>query len=149
MELTLWVFGGHCNEVLTLRRLAALAAILAISVGNAALCAGWEAAPEVRMACCAADAVCPMHQPDSHHHGSIGGVTQAQAQADSCCAASGRTESASATSVFVLSDTITATPVPHPAVLTGITPSARRWHALVPLLRWPMPEYVRPSILLV
>jgi hypothetical protein len=147
MQLTLWRFGAHCNEVLNLRRLAALAAILAIAVGNAAVCAGWEAAPEARMACCAADAACPMHQPESHHHGLTRGV--GQTQADSCCAASGRNESASATSVFVLSDTITAAPVPHPAVLTAIAPSARRWRALVPLLHSPLPQYVRPSILLV
>jgi hypothetical protein len=147
MKLTLWPFGEHCSEVLSLRRLAALAAILAISVGNAAVCAGWEAAPEARMACCAADAACPMHQPESHHHGSMQGGSQTQA--DRCCAASGRNESATATSLFVLSDTITVAPVPQPILLTGISSSSRRWRALVPLFRLPLPDYLRPSILLV
>ena len=133
--------------MLNFRRFAALAAILAVAVGNAAVCAGWDTAPQARMACCAADAACPMHQPESHHHGATRGVSQGQA--DSCCAAPARNESASATSVFVLSDTISAAPVPYPGVLTEITPSSRQWRALVPLFRSPLPEYIRPSILLV
>jgi hypothetical protein len=63
-------------------RLAALTLATVLSVGNVAVCAGWAATPEARMACCVGSSECPMHA-GGHDHG-----TMSQAEADSCCAAS-------------------------------------------------------------
>jgi hypothetical protein len=63
-------------------RLAALALATVLSVGNVAVCAGWAATPEARMACCVGSSDCPMHA-GGHDHGRM-----TQAEADSCCAAS-------------------------------------------------------------
>jgi hypothetical protein len=63
-------------------RLAALVLATVLSVGNVAICAGWVATPEARMACCVGTSECPMHS-GGHDHG-----TMSQAEADSCCAAS-------------------------------------------------------------
>ena len=85
------------------RRLSALVLALALTSGHAAVCAGWLATPEARMACCAEGSECPMHGGDSHHSRSEQVLTQAQA--DSCCAAAeGRTSSQS-----------------HPSFVTAIT----------------------------
>ena len=61
------------------RRAAVLVLTLALVVGNAALCAGWAATPEARMACCAKEAECPMHKSDSSDTDGHHVVTQAQA----------------------------------------------------------------------
>ena len=63
-------------------RLTALVLATVLSVGNVAVCAGWAATPEARMACCVGGSECPMHS-GGHDHG-----TMSQADADSCCAAS-------------------------------------------------------------
>src|SRR5688572_13110784 len=73
---------------------------LALLAGNVALCAGWAATPEARMACCAEGAACPMHRPappDSHTQRVL-----SQAQADSCCASSERNTSSRSTPSFVV-----------------------------------------------
>src|SRR3954464_10006747 len=80
------------SMVRVIRRVAAMAAVLTLSLGNVAVCAGWQATPEARMACCHDDASCPTHTPDSHGSGSKHHVTQTQA--DNCCAASERNDPA-------------------------------------------------------
>ena len=71
--------------MLLARRIGAIALVLFMSGGDAALCAGWEVTAEARMACCVSGA-CPMHQSDQH--GSDSADTVSQAEADSCCVAS-------------------------------------------------------------
>src|SRR3954464_7671206 len=93
------------------RRIAALVAALALVVGNVAVCAGWQATPEARMACCMDGTTCPMHKSDHHEHSSKQVVSQAQA--DSCCAAAAqRRDSAAAGSTFFASGVIALVPVP-------------------------------------
>jgi len=130
-----------------IRRCAALAAVLTLCVGNAAVCAGWQATPEARMACCTNGTRCPMHTSESHGSGSKRVISQAQA--DTCCAAtSSRTQSSVASSTFVLSH---ATPLPVAAGL-GVpvaVPALQEWRALVPLPASPVPRHLLLSVLLV
>src|SRR4029450_5363447 len=77
-------------QVRILQRLSVVALSLALITGNAALCAGWAATPEARMACCAEGAECPM---PSGSHDSASDRVLTQAQADACCAVSGRDRS--------------------------------------------------------
>ena len=70
------------------RRLVAVLGVIGLCAGNVAVCAGWRATPEARMACCQDEASCPMHKSESHGSQSEQHVTQAQA--DNCCAGSER-----------------------------------------------------------
>jgi hypothetical protein len=109
------------------KRLAALLVALALTAGNAAVCAGWTSAPQSRMACCA-EGLCAMRlaAPDSaHDHGST------QADADRCCAASESNDSGQAVSTFVLLPaTVLVTP-PDVAPATPPTP-VDGWRILAP-----------------
>lgn len=114
----------HPSCVLTLgRRLFALAITVLVAAGNAAVCEGWAATPEARMACCSDGQPCPMHE--GHSAGSTSTQTVTQAQADSCCALSeqeqsGRSNRALSTPVpsAVLGPGIVVPPAPPRLVLT-------------------------------
>lgn len=67
-------------------RLIAAALLATLLVGPVAVCAGWQATPEARMACCVEGIACAMHP--SEDQGGIGTGAVTQADADSCCAAS-------------------------------------------------------------
>jgi hypothetical protein len=129
------------------RRIAAVVAVLVLCAGNLAVCAGWQATPEARMACCMNGADCPMHKSEGHDHSSK--RTFNQAQADSCCAASAqRRDSSAAASVFASSGAIALAPVI--AVIAPIAPSpAPEWRALVPLPISSKPRHLLLSVLLV
>src|SRR5436309_3910490 len=93
-----------------LRRSAAFVAALAWCAGNVAVCAGWQATPEARMACCMDGTTCPMHKSDHREHSSTHSVSQTQA--DSCCAAGAqRRDSVSAGSTIAASGLIALVPV--------------------------------------
>ena len=82
--------------MLTIARTVAAVLIAVLSSGPFAVCAGWQATPEARMACCASGESCPMK-----HAASAGGnatLALSQSEADACCASSepdGSTPSAS------------------------------------------------------
>jgi hypothetical protein len=129
------------------RRLAALATVLALCVGNLAVCAGWQATAEARMECCKDGTSCPMHKADAHGSRSTHPITQAQA--DTCCAASSnRTESPSAVSSFALVNAAAL-----PGIIRSVVPVAvhalEAWRALVPLPVSPVPKHLLLSVLLV
>jgi hypothetical protein len=131
-----------------LRRSAAVAALLTLVVGNVALCAGWQATPEARMACCMNGATCPMHKSDSHEQSSSRRVVS-QAQADSCCAtAAHRRDSAAAGSTFAASGLIGLAPVTVFALPTS-TFTSQDWRALVPLPVPSTPKHLFLSVFLV
>jgi hypothetical protein len=91
----------HPNNVeLLLRRTAAFVVALTLAAAGWAECAGWQASPEARMACCSGSD-CPMHGPTEPRTGSERVVTQAQA--DSCCATSGTNDSTPSAVAFSLS----------------------------------------------
>lgn len=133
-------------NVISTRHLAALAAIWALSVGNVAVCAGWQATPEARMACCTNGTSCPMHKSESHRSGS---THLTQAQADACCAAaSNRTQSPLAAASVTLSNSA-ALPAVIPFVVPVAVPALEEWRALVPLPVSPVPKHLLLSVLLV
>lgn len=129
------------------RRVAAVVAVLALCAGNVAVCAGWQATPEARMACCMNGADCPMHKSQGHDHSSKGAFSQARA--DSCCAASAqRRDLSAAAPVFASSGSIGLAPVV--AVIAPIVGSpAPEWRAIVPLPISSKPKHLLLSVLIV
>ncbi len=129
------------------RCVAAVTAVLALSAGNLAACAGWQATPEARMACCLNGTQCPMHQSGSHGSDSKRSITQLQA--DSCCAAtSERAQSSVAGSSLVL-PIVTALPLAPDAVVPVPVLALQEWRALVPLPVSPVPRHLLLTVLLV
>ena len=127
------------------RRLAATVAVLTLCVGNLALCAGWQATPEARMACCRDETTCPMHKEGGHGSGQH--VTQTQA--DTCCAASERNDSATTRPALVPSGVIALAPAAVPLVVIPSVPALEEWRALVPLRVSPVPKHLLLSVFLV
>ena len=132
---------------MVVRRLAALAAVLALLLGNAGVCAGWQPTHETRMACCMSDTNCPMHKAEAHDHFVQGGLSQTQA--DSCCAVStqGR-ESSSAPATFASSLVSPLPPAPLFSVPTTIR-DTHKWRALVPFPLSSVRKHLLLSVLLV
>ena len=129
-------------------RLAVLALAFGLVAGNAAVCAGWMATPEARMACCADEAECPMHKGDSHRARSERAVTQAQA--DSCCAAAEGQNANQSNPSFVTA--ITAAVLGGGVVLPATVPAlvlSDAWRTSVPISIAPVPKHVLLSVFLV
>ena len=129
------------------RRAAAVAAILAIAIGNVVACAGWQPAPEARMACCASGERCPMHVSESGGAGSPRVITQVEA--DTCCAGeSNRTQSPAAALAFAIASPallpVLGSPVVSPAVL-----ALDHWRAADPYPVSPVPKHLLLSVLLI
>lgn len=138
----------HPTCVVTLcRRLFAVAAVLMLSVGNLAVCAGWRATPDARMACCQDEATCPMHKSESHGSQSKHDITQAQA--DDCCAGSERNHSTTTRTSFIASAIVALVPASTPLVVTLNTPAVQVWRAFVPPPLSPIPKHLLLSVLLV
>jgi hypothetical protein len=129
------------------RRLAATAAVLALSVGNVAVCAGWRATPAARMACCQDESTCPMHK--SAEHGSAAHHQLTQAQADSCCAGSEQSESATTGPALVSSGVVALTPATVPLVVMPAVAALEEWRVLVPLRASTVPKHLLLSVFLV
>ncbi len=135
------------SEMVSLaRRIAAVIAVLVLGAGNVAVCAGWQATAEARMACCMSTTTCPM-QSSEDHHSAKGGVSQTQA--DSCCAASSqRRESSSPGSYFAASGVIALVPLPVFSIPATVVPP-QEWRALVPLRVSSVPKHLLLSVLIV
>jgi hypothetical protein len=130
------------------QRLAALALTFALTAGNAAVCAGWMPTPEARMACCADDGECPMHEGDSHRSG-LGRVLT-QVQADSCCASSESKNSSQSSPAFVVA--ITAAVLGAGTVVPAGVPAlvlSDAWRTTAPIHIAPVPRHVLLSVFLV
>jgi hypothetical protein len=128
------------------RRFAAFALVFALSAGNLALCAGWEATPEARMACCSHGGTCPMHKADSS--GEKIKRLVSQRDADRCCAAAERGSTPSAPS-FVSSIAVVPMPVAHPIITAAVPPNFDSWRNLVPIRVRTIPKHLLLSVLLV
>ena len=127
-------------------RLASVALSLVLLAGNAAICAGWAATPEARMACCA-DENCPMHKGGES---SKSERVISQAQADACCAVSEGQQSNQSTPTFV---TVISSPVlgvgvvvPMPAPALVLSDS---WRTVAPIPIAHVPKHVLLSVFLV
>lgn len=128
------------------RRLAALMLIATAAAGNAAVCEGWAATPEARMACCNDGQPCPMLKGRSE-----GSATQSvtQAQADSCCALSEQEQSGQSNQAFaapvssaVLGPGIVVPPAPPRLVVTDA------WRTGTPVPSPPVSKHVLISVFL-
>ena len=131
-----------------LRRLSAVLLTAGLLIGNAAVCAGWLATPEARMACCADGVECPMHKGDSHRSGSERVLTQAQA--DSCCASAEGQNSNQSNPSFVTA--ITAAVLGVGVVLPANVPAlvlSDAWRTSAPIPITPVPKHVLLSVFLV
>jgi len=126
------------------RRCPALVLTLALASGNMAVCAGWAATPEARMACCTDDGACPMHTSESSSNRSI-----TQAEADSCCASSEGDESTqSKPTGAALSNAVLGPAVILPVSAPALSLKAS-WRTVVPVRSTPVPKYVLLSVFLV
>lgn len=136
----------HSTDVTFAHRLASLATLIALLGGNAGLCADWDARPEARMTCCSEAGACPMHKSDRHGSGSR--TMASQADADRCCAVSGRGSSPSSTSD--LTSALAGIP-PATVLLTAalIPPPAPIRHARAAVPVSPVPKHLLLSVLLV
>jgi hypothetical protein len=131
-----------------LQRLAALALTFGLMAGNAAVCAGWLATPEARMACCAEGGDCPMHKGDSQSSGSERVLTQAQA--DSCCASSERENSNQSNPSFATA--ITAAVLGVGIVVPADVPAlvlSDAWRTSAPIPIAQVPKHLLLSVFLV
>ena len=131
-----------------LRRTAALFVALALAAAGWAECAGWQASPEARMACCLGSADCPMH--GSTEPGASSDRVVTQAQADSCCAASDTDDSTPSAGAFSLS--LSAALVPSTlSTLAPITapPAFDAWRTHVPIRIGQVPKHVLLSVFLI
>jgi hypothetical protein len=133
---------------LPFRRTAALAVAITLGAAGWAECAGWQATPEARMACCSGSGDCPMHGSTESGAGSARDVTQAQA--DSCCAASDTNDSTPSPGVFSLA--LSAALVT--STLTTLAPIAapssfEAWRTHVPLPAGHVPKHVLLSVFLI
>jgi hypothetical protein len=130
------------------RRLAALMLIATVAVGNAALCEGWAATPEARMACCNDGQPCPMHERRSD--GSSEAQTVTQAQADSCCALSEQEQSGQSPKAFAAPVT---SAVLGPGIVVPLAPPrlvlTDAWRTGPPVLSPPVSKHVLLSVFLV
>jgi hypothetical protein len=133
--------------VLVFRRLSTLVLSLMLLLGsNLAVCAGWAATPEARMACCTEDDTCPMHKGESHD--SSQQLTQSQAVA--CCAASEPEPSNQSAPSFISvisSAVLGAGVVLHVPVPSLVASDA--WRTVVPIPIAPVPRHVLLSVFLV
>jgi hypothetical protein len=133
---------------LLFRRTAALVVAITLGAAGWAECAGWQATPEARMACCSDSGDCPMHGSTESGAGSERVVTQARA--DSCCAASDRNDSTPSPGAFslalsaalVTSTLTTLAPIAAP-------PSFDAWRTHVPLPVGQVPKHVLLSVFLI
>jgi hypothetical protein len=128
-------------------RLSALIVTLALPLASPAVCAGWAATAEARMACCADEGQCPMHASDDHHEGAQRAMSQAEA--DACCAASARDNSASSSSGFVLAAPLVASSSPVAWVAPTAFASLSVSRTLVPALPSDVPTHLLLSVFLV
>jgi hypothetical protein len=118
-----------------LRRTTAFVVALTLAAAGWAECAGWQASPEARMACCSSSGDCSMHGSTEPGAGSERVVTQARA--DSCCAASDTDNSTPSAGAFSLSLSAALVPSTLPTLAPITAPpasfDARRTHVPLPI----------------
>jgi hypothetical protein len=136
------------NVELLLRRTAAFVVVLTLAAAGWAECAGWQASPEARMACCSGNGDCPMHGSTEPGGGSERVVTQAQA--DSCCAASGTDDSTPSAVAFSLSLSASLVPSTLSTLAPILVPASfAAWRTHVPHPLGQVPKHVLLSVFLI
>jgi hypothetical protein len=127
-------------------RLAAIAAVIALSTGAWVHCAGWQNTAEARMACCVKNDRCPMHPGDTDRS-----TTHAmtQAQADGCCASAERSPSTPSSSSHFTPVTFVVVSTLLTAPLTAATQPHDAWRTFVPIFVSAVPRHLLLSVFLV
>lgn len=130
-----------------LTRAVAVTTLLIVGTGGWAECAGWQATPEARMACCVEGDACPMHK--SAASGSNSTASVSQTEADRCCAASESDNSTPPASSLAM----TVPPAPLAAELFAFVPSPAVprdfWRESVPLAGSQVPRHLLLSVFLI
>jgi hypothetical protein len=146
VRLTWQLESSILGLVTLVQRLSVVVLCLALIAGNAAVCAGWASTPEARMACCADEESCPMHQGES----GVSGRQLTQAQADSCCASSEREQSNSSnpTLLAVISSAVLGSGITLPAIAPALVISDG-WRTASPIPKAAVPRHVLLSVFLV
>ena len=129
------------------RSASAVVLSLVLLAGNAAVCAGWMPTPEARMACCVASDMCPMHKSDSN--GAGGKRVVSQADADQCCAASERDNSAPSPTAVALTSPLAVLASPVPFIVPEPPRYPTFWRSVVPSPPADVPKHVLLSVFLV
>lgn len=134
---------------LLFRRTAALVVVLTLGAAGWAECAGWQATPEARIACCSSSGDCPMHGSAEPGAGSKRVVTQAQA--DDCCAVSGTHNSTPSPGAFSLSlsAALVTSTLSTLAPIAAPPASFEAWRTHVPLPVGQVPKHVLLSVFLI
>lgn len=136
------------DEVLDLcRRASAVLIVLTLAVGSPAVCAGWMATPEARMACCTDEGTCPMHTAKTARHDASHALSQAEA--DLCCAASERDDSAPAPLKLAAAASAPIALEPLSVVMPENAGRADLWRTSVPIPPARIPRHLLFSVLLV
>ena len=134
--------------MLLAHRLSAVLLCLGLGAGNAAaVCAGWLATPEARMACCTGVGPCPMHKSHSDNDGAT--HVMSQAEADRCCASSERDEATPSSPSFVLTVALAPVVSPVPFVVPEVGPAIDAWRTAVPIPESHVSKHLLLSVLLV
>src|SRR5262245_6914510 len=130
-----------------MHRLSAVLLCLGLIAGNAAVCAGWAATAEERMACCDDGGTCPMHKSESRDAGSRRVLTQVEA--DNCCAF-GRENSSSSTPTFVaaISSAVLEPGIVLPTSVPALVLSDD-WRTFSPIPTTPVPKHLLISVFLI
>lgn len=127
-------------------RLVAAALVATLLAGPIALCTGWQATPEARMACCVEGIACAMHPSEDQDGTGRRAVTQAEA--DSCCAASepdGASPTATSLAAIVAPPATTASIVLLPPVNT----QSASWDRHPPDRAFAVPRNVLLSVFII
>ena len=124
--------------------MASIVCLLAFAQSAVAECAGWQASPEARMACCQ-DGACPMHR----HEDGASPAHITQAAADECCALSPRHESSPSRAAFATTITLAVLQTLPPVVLSlAPTPAlSAPWETPSPPTH--VPKHILLSVFLV
>ena len=135
-------------KVMVFPRLTVLVLSLVLIAGNLALCAGWAATPQARMACCSEGNDCPMHKGESQISGSQRVMTQAQA--DSCCASSESQTSTQSSAAFtaVISSAVLGTTTVLPQIVPALV-LRDGWRTDSPIPTTLVPKHLLLSVFLV
>jgi hypothetical protein len=124
------------------RRAAALVVALTLATAGWAECAGWQGTPETRLACCSEMGDCPMHPSGSK------GTGASQAEADRCCVASERHDSAPSAVAFAAATVLALVPSDVSPVELPEVVQAAATHTLAPLPRCTVRTHLLLSVFL-
>jgi hypothetical protein len=125
-----------------LKRTVSAILFVLLFAGDFVVCAGWQASPEARMACCENGTACPMRHSGNANNNTKTALTQSDA--DRCCASSEQHESAPSSSAFVPMVALAPLPVLFSPLAWSTDRGLAAWGLAIP----PPPSHVPIQVLL-